>query len=112
MKAIFFDLDDTLVLTSEIDIGAHHIVGEVASILSPGIVVERLVADFKEEFQREPWDPEYIVEVNEWRARLWARALTRQSVSHAASLGIVLQVCSRNHEICVFPYLYPAGFLL
>ena len=56
---------------------------------------ERLVADVRAGIKRAPWDPEYVVEVTEWRAALWASALENAGISAgtggALALGAELQ---------------------
>ena len=97
LKAVFFDLDDTLVATSEHDERAFSAAVDLAASRShEGVVVdrERLLADFKSTFKITPWDPEYQVDVTEWRARLWKQALKKQNVPDAAALGSALQVCT------------------
>ena len=92
LKAVFFDLDDTLVATSEIDRRVYAVVGELALRLAPGIVVGDLLADFKRYLQRAPHGPEHVVNITKWRAALWTRALQKQSNSGATLLGTTLQV--------------------
>lgn len=94
LKAAFFDLDDTLVATSVHDVRAFAAVTALAAERSAGVDQAKLLADFKDEFRRVPWDPEYKVEVTEWRAGLWAGALEKQGVADAASLGKELQAGS------------------
>ena len=94
LKAVFLDLDDTLVATSVHDVRAFAAVTALASerTRSSGPVdQDKLLADFKAEFKRVPWDPDYKVEVTEWRAGLWAQALDKQNIPDAASLGAELQ---------------------
>ena len=91
LKAVFLDLDDTLVATSVHDVRAFAAVTALAAQRSAGVDQEKLLADFKAEFKRVPWDPDYKVEVTEWRASLWAQALEKQGVSDATALGADLQ---------------------
>ena len=92
LKAVFFDLDDTLVPTSEIDMYAYAAVGDLASSLAPGVDVNKLLEDFKEKCKLKPWDPEHVVDVTEWRASLWVESLQLQAISNATSLGPMFQV--------------------
>jgi len=79
VRAVFFDLDDTLVATSEHDKRAFAAVVERAVEAEPAVDGSALVGAFKARFGRVPWDPEYQVEVAEWRAGLWAQALAEVS---------------------------------
>lgn len=58
IKAIFFDLDDTLVLTGQADVQALRRVCELAGQLLPGLDTDRLLRDWRVLFQETPWDPE------------------------------------------------------
>jgi FMN phosphatase YigB (HAD superfamily) len=91
LKAVFLDLDDTLVATSVHDMRAFAATTALAAKRSAGVDQGTLLADFKAAFTRVPWDPEYKVEVTSWRGGLWARALEKQGVAAAASLGDELQ---------------------
>ena len=107
LKAVFFDLDDTLVPTSEIDMYAYAAVGELASSLAPGMDVKKLLDDFKEKCRVKPWDPEHVVNVTEWRASLWVQSLQLQAISNATSLGPMFQVrksdrCPKIDSPCPF----------
>ena len=104
-------MDDTLVWTSDADQVAHAAVVELAkqragATGAAGAELDgaRLIADFRAAFKQTPWDPEYVVEVIEWRAGLWARALGAQGVADAAAIGPELQACfdTTRHAHFVF----------
>lgn len=61
IKAIFFDLDDTLVQTKDIDVEAYERVVELAHQLVPGLDGQQLIADWRALFRDLPWDPEHKV---------------------------------------------------
>ena len=97
LKAVFFDLDDTLVATSEIDTRAYDAIGKLASRMAPSVNVDRLLSDFKKELQAAPNDPNFVVDVTAWRASFWTYSLQKQMVSQAASLGPKLQVSGKDN---------------
>jgi len=99
LKAIFFDLDDTLVPTSVYDVRAYGEVKESVNkfleeskerYANASVVVddddhkmliidkEKFVSDFKQKFVQEPWDPEYKTDVFKWRSKVWEHALKLQ----------------------------------
>jgi FMN phosphatase YigB (HAD superfamily) len=98
LKAVFLDLDDTLVATSVHDVRAFAAVTALAASRSPGVDQSQLLAEFKGEFKRVPWDPDYKVEVTAWRGGLWAQALEKQGVADAAALGDELQAGERERS--------------
>ena len=114
MKAVFFDLDDTLVATSDHDARAFTAAVALASSLSKDVVIneERLLADFLSEFRRVPWDPENEIEVSSWRARLWELALRKQKASNADSLGVSLQAGYRYVAFFLCAITFPFVVLL
>jgi len=108
LKAVFFDLDDTLVLTSEHDKRAFRAVQERAAAEVAGLDVEALLAGFKRRFKKTPWDEEYKVEVTEWRAGLWAEALTEAAGTEqerAAAVGATLQEVFDSTRLSAFPFV-------
>lgn len=82
LKAIFFDLDDTLVLTSLHDERAYAAVSREAERECSKIKVADLISDFKKCLKQSPWDPGYPtneeISVTEHRGRLWATVLQMQ----------------------------------
>lgn len=99
LKAVFLDLDDTLVATSVHDVRAFAAVTALAAERSAGVNQDELLKDFKANFKRVPWDPDYKVEVTKWRAGLWAQALEKQMIPDAISLGDELQAGKRSHPL-------------
>ena len=61
LRAVFLDLDDTLVATSEHDVRAFSHAATVADERAGPLDRERLVADVRAGIKRAPWDPEYVV---------------------------------------------------
>ncbi len=96
IKAIFFDLDDTLAATSEHDAHAFlavqdHLINHCHAHFEG---TRRLIKDFKTALESFPWDPASKVSVSKWRARLWMRALQvhlADNVQNASELGCHLQ---------------------
>jgi len=78
VKAVFFDMDDTLVLTSKCDELAFVEVGKLATELIPGVDVAALISGFRKGMKETPWDKEHKVHVDEWRAGLWHASLVAQ----------------------------------
>ena len=93
LKAVFFDLDDTLVPTGHIDRRAYAKAIKIATMRSACALDEnKFLADYTQWFKDAPWDPEHKVEVTEWRANLWCRALQAQKIPNSESLSAELQV--------------------
>lgn len=86
VSAIIFDLDDTLVPTSEIDRAAITSAVELAISLSAAADLEVTAAAFKELLKSEPFPPEDQPEVSvaAWRTSLWERALKPDAPEGAA----------------------------
>lgn len=82
LKAVFFDLDDTLVSTSKHDERAYAAVREEAERQCKKAKASELISDYKACLKQQPWDPGYpeaeAVSVTEHRAKLWAAALQMQ----------------------------------
>ena len=97
LKAVFFDLDDTLVPTCHIDRRAHAKATKFAAMQSASVLDEnKLLADYKQLFNDAPWDPEHKIEVTRWRANLWCRALQAQNIPNSESLSAEMQVRKAN----------------
>lgn len=93
LKAVFFDLDDTLVPTSECDRHGLTAASALAGLRTESFIDEgKLIEDFKDFLKRTPWDLERKVNVNSWRAGLWEQALEKQHVYGAKLLSEELQV--------------------
>jgi N-acylneuraminate-9-phosphatase len=115
LKAVFFDLDDTLVPTSVYDVRAYADVkaSVIAWVRGGGgggggggeiqLDVDKLVADFKEKFVKAPWDPEYKTDVFTWRSRVWEHALKLQNVENAEEVGLKCQKCFDDNRMGTFP---------
>ena len=61
IKSVFFDMDDTLVLTSDCDELAFVQVSQLAKKRVSGVNTEELIAGFKAGMKEKPWDKEYKV---------------------------------------------------
>mmetsp|Transcript_1179 Transcript_1179/g.3265 ORF Transcript_1179/g.3265 Transcript_1179/m.3265 type:complete len:195 (-) Transcript_1179:360-944(-) len=96
LKAVFFDMDDTLVLTSDCDELAFVEVSAQASQLSPGVDTGALVAAFKRGMKATPWDKAHEVQVDEWRAGLWNAGLEEQQ---RGSMEVARQLQQTYREV-------------
>ncbi len=96
LKAVFFDMDDTLVLTSDCDELAFVEVSAQASQLSPGVDEAALVAAFKRGMKATPWDKAHEVQVDEWRAGLWNAGLEEQQ---RGSMEVARQLQQTYREV-------------
>ncbi|KAK9917424.1 hypothetical protein WJX75_004226 [Coccomyxa subellipsoidea] len=83
IKAVFFDMDDTLVLTGEADTRAYNDVMDLAKRLHAQIDAKALLKAWKERFLKAPWDMNHKVHVDEWRIGLWHSALISQGIDDA-----------------------------
>merc|ERR1712129_414578 len=87
LKAIFFDLDDTLVLTSTHDERAYAAVRDEAARKCSKVKASDLISDFKKCLKQSPWDPgcptNEEIPVTEHRSRLWAAVLQMQPEAFA-----------------------------
>lgn len=81
IKAVFFDLDDTLVLTHAADRAAHMAVTELLNQRHPFLDQQVIIDTFVKGFITQPWDPNNQIDVTEWRAQIWCRALEAQGVN-------------------------------
>jgi len=74
LRAIFFDMDDTLVATSEHDKSGFKACADLAAAKAPGLDRDSLLASYKKRLTAAPWDPEDKVPLAEWRSRHWSSA--------------------------------------
>ncbi|GAB4824198.1 hypothetical protein N2152v2_011244 [Parachlorella kessleri] len=105
IKGIFFDLDDTLVLTKDVDAQAHQRVCQLGRQLMPGLDGQRLLADWRAVFGAQPWDPEHKVDVEEWRAGLWRQAVNRQGLECGNEAAAQLQACWTTSRLELFRFV-------
>ena len=106
VRAVFFDLDDTLVFTSDHDTRAYEAVaalfgaaGEDNDAILQGSSVNTadLVAEYKALLKATPWDTAYpneTCDVFSHRAGLWAQAITKQQKKDGC--------CSRLDDTAIF----------
>mmetsp|Transcript_73798 Transcript_73798/g.130909 ORF Transcript_73798/g.130909 Transcript_73798/m.130909 type:complete len:266 (-) Transcript_73798:36-833(-) len=131
LKAVFFDMDDTLVLTSQCDALAYAKV-EAEARRACGDLLDgpQLIADFRSAVKACPWDeayPDERVPVEEHRAGLWTSALRRQlarahvlerdgspEVNEAAlrALGARLQAIFNTERLATFTLVEGAAELV
>ena len=71
------DLDDTLVLTKDVDTQAYQRVCQLGHQLLPGLDQERLLADWRTVFAAQPWDPEHKVGDSYFGKRNWYMGLEK-----------------------------------
>jgi len=82
IKAIFFDLDHTLVDCESADLQTYEIVSKIARSTVFKIHTPSLIHDFRKLFNEIPFDPEGIIDVHVWRVGLWKKALAIQNIDH------------------------------
>lgn len=104
IKAVFFDLDDTLVLTSVADKKAFIKVTELAKAKHAAIDESALLAAFKKRFKATPWDVTHKVEVTQWRAGMWLESLQEQSVDNKECAN-AMQKCFDDTRLADFPFI-------
>lgn len=103
LKAVFFDLDDTLVLTEDADRAAFKCVASLAEELLPGVSGRQLVNDWRPLFHSSPWCPEGKVDVEVWRTRHWQQAMARQGHNNAIAAA-ELQHCFSSTRLQHFRF--------
>ncbi|KAH7290799.1 hypothetical protein KP509_30G064100 [Ceratopteris richardii] len=103
VKAVFFDLDDTLVLTHAADKVAHRAVSRLLATRLPELDHQAVVDSFVLHFVSEPWDPHHQIDVTEWRSQLWNRALVCQKVEDM-DLARDLQNCFDSERLLAFQW--------
>ncbi|KAG6558152.1 hypothetical protein Mapa_000333 [Marchantia paleacea] len=101
LGAVFFDLDDTLVLTHQADSVAHSAVLELVESKYPQVDRSAVLRSFIKKFVAQAWDPENKVEVTEWRATLWDQALQEQGVVNL-DLAREMQSCFDRERLRAF----------
>uniref|UniRef100_A0A1D2ABA5 N-acylneuraminate-9-phosphatase n=1 Tax=Auxenochlorella protothecoides TaxID=3075 RepID=A0A1D2ABA5_AUXPR len=115
VRAVFLDLDDTLVLTSKGDVRALEEVAQAASQHCPAVDPTKLLADWRQLFKEAPWDPTHQVDVEEWRTGLWLQALQAQSsvvLEEAAATAAALQRRFCTSRIEAFRFLPAVASML
>eukprot|EP00884_Botryococcus_braunii_P012512 jgi/Botrbrau1/21261/Bobra.39_2s0053.2 len=98
IKAVFFDLDETLVLTGNATEKAYIEVANLAQNLAPKVDTNRLIESWKRRFGESPWDPDHQVDVEVWRGRHWEQALMEQGLG-TQGLGDRLQACFQQQRL-------------
>ncbi|BBN08911.1 putative hydrolase of the HAD superfamily [Marchantia polymorpha subsp. ruderalis] len=101
LGGVFFDLDDTLVLTHEADSVAHSAVLELVAAKYPKVARSVVLRSFIKKFVAQAWDPENKVDVTEWRATLWHQALQEQGVVNM-ELAREMQSCFDRERLRAF----------
>jgi len=82
IKAIFFDLDHTLVDCESADLRAYEIVSRIARSTVFDIHTPALIHDFRQRLIATPFDPEGVVDVHVWRTGLWKQSCDIQQINH------------------------------
>lgn len=102
VRAVFFDLDDTLVSTSAHDRSAFRACVQLIGLRRPGSDGEALVAAYRRQLSKAPWDPEDRVPISDWRAQLWVAALDEIGQATAAAVEPPSLVASTSSR-CASP---------
>ncbi|KAJ7199720.1 hypothetical protein O6H91_Y497300 [Diphasiastrum complanatum] len=109
VRAVFFDLDDTLVLTHSATSAAYHALQAFLStrLHSPAaadaVDGDALVRHFDRSLETQPWDPSNQIDVTEWRAGLWSKALQAQGIQDI-ELARELQTCFDKERLLAFQW--------
>ncbi|KAI5056968.1 hypothetical protein GOP47_0028786 [Adiantum capillus-veneris] len=103
VEAVFFDLDDTLVLTHAADKSALQAVTCLLATRLPHVDQQAVVDSFVLRFVSEPWDPHHQIDVTEWRSQLWNRGLLWQNVDDM-DLARDLQSCFDSERLLAFQW--------
>jgi len=82
IKAIFFDLDHTLVDCESADLRTYEIISKIARSTVFDIHTPALIHDFRQLLGKAPFDPQDKIDVLEWRTDLWKKALAIQNIDH------------------------------
>jgi len=83
IKAIFFDLDNTLVDCETADRRIYEIVAALAREKVLNINTCQLINCFKEQLLKVPFDPDGQMNYYPWRISLWEKALCEQGINHS-----------------------------
>jgi len=82
IKAIFFDLDHTLVDCESADLRTYEILSKLARSCVFDIQTPALIHEFRKFLIETPFDPQGIIDVHVWRTGLWKKALAIQDIDH------------------------------
>lgn len=82
VKAIFFDLDHTLVDCETADLRTYEIIAQIARSTVFDMYTPALIHDFRQLLVAAPFDPQGIIDVHTWRTGLWKKALAIQNINH------------------------------
>ncbi|CAK9275051.1 unnamed protein product [Sphagnum jensenii] len=104
LEAVFFDLDDTLVLTHAADTVAYKAVQALVQQRIPLMNGDEMLKVFIAKFDVQPWDLTHQVEVTEWRARIWGEALKSQGVEDM-ELARDMQHCFDEERMLSFQWV-------
>jgi len=80
IKAIFFDLDNTLCNCTLADQKTYELIVPIVHKHYPAIHTTQLVSDYQLLIHQEPFAPNNQPPVREWRIQLWDKALQKQGV--------------------------------
>ncbi|CAN6468054.1 unnamed protein product [Victoria cruziana] len=104
VSAVLFDLDDTLVSTDATNRAACSRAVELLHSRYPTVRGQDVAASFWKAFVPQPWDPHNQIDVTEWRAQLWHRALQEQGIDDIA-LAREVQDCFDMTRMASFKWL-------
>lgn len=103
VEAVFFDLDDTLVLTHAADQSALRAVQCLLAQRFPHLHHPAVVHHFLQDFLSQPWDPHHQIDVTEWRSQIWYRSLQHLGVDDI-QLARDLQDCFDKERMLAFQW--------
>jgi len=103
IKAIFFDLDHTLVDCESADLKTYEIISKIARSTVFDIHTPALIHEFRRLLVQMPFDPEGVINVHEWRTGLWQKALAFQNIDHP-DLSKQLNSAFHNERLAFYTF--------
>ena len=103
IKAIFFDLDHTLVDCDSADLKTYEIVSKIARSTVANIHTPALIHEFRKLLGKVPFDPQGIIDVHAWRTDLWKKALAFQDIDHQ-DLAEQLNTTFHNERLAFYVF--------
>ncbi|KPA15328.1 N-acylneuraminate-9-phosphatase [Candidatus Magnetomorum sp. HK-1] len=111
LKAIFFDLDNTLVDCSTADIRTYEILASIARDKVRGINSPALINHFQKQLINVPFDPEKQIPVHPWRTILWTKALKSENIDDI-DLAEKLNIAFHRERLAFYTFIYGSQKML